>query len=50
VFAIVHLANYDAVESIERRYGRYYTLAPGAIGSPGSAVAKSGRGREAGAM
>jgi hypothetical protein len=30
-FAIVHLAIYDAVESIERRYEPYYTLAPGAI-------------------
>jgi hypothetical protein len=41
-FAIVHLAIYDAVESIERRYGPYYTLAPGAIGSPSAAAAKPG--------
>ena len=27
----MHLAIYDAVESIERRYAPYYTLAPGAI-------------------
>ena len=32
-FAIVHLAIYDAVESIDRRYEPYYTLAPGATGS-----------------
>src|ERR1700735_3366527 len=41
-FAIVHLAIYDAVESIERRYAPYYTLAPGAIGSPSAAAAKAG--------
>jgi len=41
-FAIVHLAIYDAVESIERRYEPYYTLAPGAIGSPIAAAAKAG--------
>jgi hypothetical protein len=41
-FAIVHLAIYDAVESIERRYEPYYTLAPGAIGSPSAAA---GRGQ-----
>jgi hypothetical protein len=41
-FAIVHLAIYDAVESIERRYEPYYTLAPGAIGSPSAAAAKAG--------
>jgi hypothetical protein len=41
-FAIVHLAIYDAVESMERRYEPYYTLAPGAIGSPSAAAAKAG--------
>jgi hypothetical protein len=41
-FAIVHLAIYDAVESIERRYEPYYTLVPGATGSPSAAVAKAG--------
>ena len=41
-FAIVHLAIYDAVESIERRYEPYYTLAPGALGSPSAAAAKAG--------
>jgi hypothetical protein len=41
-FAIVHLAIYDAVESIERRYEPYYTLAPGATGSPSAAAAKAG--------
>jgi hypothetical protein len=41
-FAIVHLAIYDAVEPIERRYEPYYTLAPGAIGSPSAAAAKAG--------
>jgi PAP2 superfamily protein len=41
-FAIVHLAIYDAVESIERRYEPYYTFVPGATGSPGAAAAKAG--------
>ncbi len=41
-FAIVHLAIYDAVESIDRRYEPYYTLAPGATGSPSAAAAKAG--------
>jgi hypothetical protein len=41
-FAIVHLAIYDAVESIERRYEPYYTLVPAAIGSPSAAAAKAG--------
>jgi hypothetical protein len=41
-FAIVHLAIYDAVESIERRYEPYYTLVPGATGSPSAAAAKAG--------
>jgi PAP2 superfamily len=41
-FAIVHLAMYDAVESIERRYEPYYTLVPGATGSASAAAAKAG--------
>ncbi len=41
-FAIVHLAIYDAVESIERRYEPYSTLVPGATGSPSAAAAKAG--------
>ena len=41
-FAIVHLAIYDAVESIDRRYEAYYTLAPGATGSLSAAAAKAG--------
>ena len=41
-FAIVHLAIYDAVESIDRRYEPYYTLAPNAIGSLSAAAAKAG--------
>jgi hypothetical protein len=41
-FAIVHLAIYDAVESIDRRYEAYYTLAPNATGSLSAATAKAG--------
>jgi hypothetical protein len=41
-FAIVHLAIYDAVESIDRRYEPYYTVVPGATGSPSAAAAKAG--------
>src|ERR1700692_3399409 len=41
-FAIVHLAIYDAVESIERRYEPYYTLVPGATGLPSAAAGKAG--------
>lgn len=41
-FAIVHLAIYDAVESIDRRYEPYYTLAPNASGSLSAAAAKAG--------
>jgi hypothetical protein len=41
-FAIVHLAIYDAVESIDRRYEPYYTLAPNATGSLSAAAAKAG--------
>jgi len=40
-FAIVHLAIYDAVESIDRRYEPYYTLAPNATGSLSAAAAKA---------
>jgi len=39
-FAIVHLAIYDAVESIDRRYEPYYTLAPNATGSLSAAAAR----------
>lgn len=41
-FAIVHLAIYDAVESIDRRYEPYYTLVPHATGSLNAAAAKAG--------
>jgi hypothetical protein len=41
-FAIVHLAIYDAVESIDRRYEPYYTRAPNATGSQSAAAAKAG--------
>jgi hypothetical protein len=41
-FAIVHLAIYDAVESIDRRYEPYYTAVPGATGSLSAAAAKAG--------
>src|SRR5580700_3039966 len=41
-FALVHLAIYDAVESIDRRYEPYYTRAPGATGSLSAAAAKAG--------
>jgi hypothetical protein len=41
-FAIVHLAIYDAVESIDRRYAPYYTFVPGATGSLSAAAAKAG--------
>ena len=41
-FAIVHLAIYDAVESIDRRYQPYYALVPGATGSLSAAAAKAG--------
>jgi len=40
-FAIVHLAIYDAVESIDRRYEPYYSLVRGATGSVGAAAAKA---------
>lgn len=41
-FAIVHLAIYDAVESIDRRYEPYHALVPGASGSRSAAAAKAG--------
>jgi len=41
-FAIVHLAIYDAVESIDRRYQPYHSIIPGATGSLSAAVAKAG--------
>src|SRR5260370_16963603 len=33
-FSIVHVAIYDAVESIDRRYAPYYTLVPNANSPP----------------
>src|ERR1700730_7739271 len=41
-FAIVQLAIYDAVESIDGRYVPYYTRVPGAAGSLSAAAAKAG--------
>jgi PAP2 superfamily protein len=41
-FAIVHLAIYDAVESIDHRYEPYYTLVQGASGSMTAAAARAG--------
>ncbi len=41
-FAIVHLAIYDAVESIDGRYEPYHALVPGATGSLSAAAAKAG--------
>jgi PAP2 superfamily len=41
-FAIVHLAIYDAVESIDRRYQPYHSLVPYATGSLSAAAAKAG--------
>jgi hypothetical protein len=41
-FAIVHLAIYDAVESIDRRYEPYHVAAQGASGSLPAAAAKAG--------
>jgi hypothetical protein len=41
-FAIVQLAIYDAVESIDGRYEPYYTRVPGARGSLSAAAAKAG--------
>ena len=40
--AIVQLAIYDAVESIDGRYEPYYTRVPGASGSLSAAAAKAG--------
>jgi hypothetical protein len=41
-FAIVQLAIYDAVESIDGRYEPYHTRVPGATGSLSAAAAKAG--------
>lgn len=41
-FAIIHLAIYDAVESIDGRYMPYYQAISGAMGSPKAATAKAG--------
>jgi hypothetical protein len=41
-FAIVQLAIYDAVESIDGRYEPYYRRVPGAMGSLSAAAAKAG--------
>ena len=41
-YAIVQLAIYDAVESIDGRYEPYYTRVPGATGSLSAAAAKAG--------
>jgi PAP2 superfamily len=41
-FAVVHLAIYDAVESIDHRYEPYRALVPGASGSLSAAAAKAG--------
>jgi|SRR5215813_2791812 len=41
-FAIVHLAIYDAVESIDRRYAPYHVFVPDASGSLRAAAAKAG--------
>ena len=41
-FAIVHLAIYDAVESIDGRFEPYHALVPGATGSLSAAAAKAG--------
>jgi hypothetical protein len=47
-FAIVQLAIYDAVESIDRRYEPYYTRVPGGTGSLSAAAAKAGHDTLAG--
>jgi hypothetical protein len=41
-FAIVHLAIYDAVESIDGRYRPYHIVVPNAFGSLSAAAAKAG--------
>ena len=41
-FAIVHLAIYDAVESIDRSFEPYYKRVTGATGSPSAAAGKAG--------
>jgi hypothetical protein len=40
-FAMVHVAIFDAVESIRGRFEPYYLSVPGASGSPEAAVAKA---------
>jgi len=40
-YAVVHLAIYDAVESIDKRYQPYYAFVPGATGSMTAAAAKA---------
>lgn len=42
-FAIVHMAIYDAVESIDRRYQPYHALVPGASGSMTAAAGRAAR-------
>jgi PAP2 superfamily protein len=42
-FAIVQLAIYDAVESIDGRYQPFYAYVPGASGSMSAATARAGR-------
>jgi hypothetical protein len=39
--AMVHLAMYDAIQAIEKRYEPYYVEVPGASGSPVAAAAKA---------
>jgi hypothetical protein len=41
--ATVHVAMYDAVQAIERRYEAYYVEVPGASGSSAAAAAKAAR-------
>src|SRR4029077_14972946 len=47
-FAIVQLAIYDAVESIDGRYEPYHTRVPGGTGSLSAAAAKAGHDTLAG--
>ncbi len=42
-FAMVHVAVYDAVQAIERRFEPYHVVIPGATGSPAAAAAKAAR-------
>jgi hypothetical protein len=41
--ATVHVAIYDAVQAIEKRFQPYYVEIPGAAGSPAAAAAKAAR-------